>query len=66
MGFEPWTIGIQSQGLATELQLIPDNFDAFLSIKGTPDLKSGDSSLRGFGNFDPILMKFAPNDPCGH
>ena len=34
------------------------SFSYFLpSQKGTPDLKSGDSSLRGFGNFQPIWLK---------
>ena len=31
MGFEPWTIGLQSQGLGTELQLISNDLDGFLN-----------------------------------
>ena len=32
MGFEPWTLGLQGQGIATELQWIIDKCDGFLNI----------------------------------
>ena len=32
MGFEPWTLGLQGQGFATDLQRIIDELDGFLNI----------------------------------
>ena len=31
MGFEPWTIRLQNQSLATELQLISNDLNGFLN-----------------------------------